>query len=232
MFLSPNTDWLEVPMTWDAIVALLLTLFAGSLRTIRIDSYGWNANDYQFIKMVLLSSVKFPDRFQHLHQVTLMGCLDEEYGAGLSALPVHFVIPFLQVPSITEFGTSNLSLVRIPSKSAFRINDLTSNDHRLTGNSLMSFLLCFNSLKRLRFHLDHTRNAWQNASYVLRGLATSKDTLEELILIHAPGESDSRTGDESSTSDGEDDLAVNDETDIERIHPDDLGPLRSFEKLK
>jgi len=70
---------------------------------------------------------------------------------------------------------------------------------------------------------------------VRRGLVTSKDTLEELILIHAPGGSDSWTGDDSSTSDEEDeqdDFAVNDEKNSERIKPNELGPLRTFGKLK
>ena len=235
MFFPPNVDWLEVPKYWDSITAFLLTLFAGRLRTIRIDAYGWNAARYQYINIVLLASVKVPDRFQHLQKVTLMGCLDEEYGAGSSALPIQLIVPYLQVPSVTKFQTLNLSLVRNPSQSAFQINDLTSSNHRLTGRSLMSFLLCFSSLKRLRFHLAHTRNARQDASFVRRGLVTSKDTLEELILIHAPGGSDSWTGDDSSTSDEEDEqdyFAVTDEKNSERIKPNELGPLRTFGKLK
>ncbi|PVH78608.1 hypothetical protein DL98DRAFT_655997 [Cadophora sp. DSE1049] len=232
MFFSSDTNWLEVPIYWDAITTFLFTLFAAKLQTIRIDSFGWNVDRYRYIDMVLLSSVKFPGRFQHLEKVTLMACSSTDDITESSALPVHLIIPFLQVPSVAKFKASNLSLVLNPFKSAFHIRDLTLDGCRLTGRSLTSFLLCFHSLKRLKFYHVASDHAMLAASYVRRGFANSKDTLEEIVLIQAPGDVEGWSGDDSSTSDADSGFAASEDSDMEASMPNVLGSLQSFTKLK
>ncbi|KAH7393347.1 hypothetical protein BKA64DRAFT_709696 [Cadophora sp. MPI-SDFR-AT-0126] len=232
MFLSSDTNWFDVPKFWDTITAFFLTLFAPRLQTVRIDSYGWNVDRYQYIDMVLNSASKLSDSFRDLKKVTLMACTRGDYSIGPSPLPVHLLISYLQVPSVIQFKASNVSLVRNPTTTAFHIKDLTLSGCRLTGSSLTSFLLCFRSLRRLKFYdaaPDHTILA---ASNLCRGLANSTATLEELILVHAPGESDSWPGEHSSTNDEESGFDVSDGADTEGPRTNVLGSLRSFLTLK
>ncbi|KAG4439277.1 hypothetical protein IFR05_005262 [Cadophora sp. M221] len=225
MFFKPNVNWVEVPMYWDAITAFLLTLFSPTLQTIQMDSYGPSSNhhpynEYTYTEMVLEASTPTGGGpFHRLKEVTILP-------SGI--LPVHLIIPFLQVPSVTKFKASELKLIREPFKPALHTTDLTLTGCRLLGNQLMSFLLCFRSLKRLTYHHAAPRLSMLVASHLRRGLANSKGTLGELILIQELD--DEWPGDDSASNSDESGFAGSGSSVASKQYV--LGSLQTFEKLK
>ncbi|KAK0099953.1 hypothetical protein ONS95_013225 [Cadophora gregata] len=226
MFFSSIVSWLDVPIYWDAITAFLMTLFAARLATIRIDSCGWNADRYRYIEMVL-KSTKSPSRFQHLEEVTLNPI--DNHG---TETPVHLIIPYMQVLSVTKFRASNVSLARVPSKLTFNVRDLTLDRCLLNGHSLRSFLLCFHSLKHIKYYHTGRDISTLVASDVCRGLANSKDILEDLVLVHIPSEVEAWSGNDSAPSDEDGELAASSGADIEVSKPEVVESLQLFTKLK
>ncbi|KAL5319692.1 hypothetical protein ACEPPN_012748 [Leptodophora sp. 'Broadleaf-Isolate-01'] len=230
MFFTPNVNWVEVPMYWDAITAFLLTLFSPTLQTIWMDSYGWNLHHHPYIEYTYMDMVLKASKpngggpFHRLKEVTIMPS---------TRLPVHLIIPYLQVPSVTKFKASELRLTREPLKPALHTTDLTLTGCCLVGNELMSFLLCFRSLRRLTYHHAAPRLSMLVASHLKRGLANLKATLEELILIQEPGDNDRWSGDENSSNSDESGMTSGGGGGgSEPFKHYVLGSLQPFEKLK
>ncbi|KAH7321634.1 hypothetical protein BKA65DRAFT_85490 [Rhexocercosporidium sp. MPI-PUGE-AT-0058] len=228
MFFKPNVNWTEVPMYWDAITAFLLTIFAPTIQTIRMDSYGSSFNhhpyiEYNYINMILNASNPAGSfQFQKLKEVTI------------KPSKVELIIPYLQIPSVTKFQASNLTLKHDLPKLAFNTTDLTLTGCRLLSRELMSLLSCFGSLRRLMYQDDGSGIFALVASHLRRGLGNSKGTLEELVLLQEEGENDRWSGDEGFLSSDGSGFATGSGSGSgsEPVEHRVLGSLQTFQKLK
>ncbi len=163
--------------------------------------------------------------------MTIKSLPAESTSSRRSELALDFILPYLQATSITKFSASNLfhpspKPFVISKSEVFHVANLTLTGCRLKSRALASLLLCFHSLKYFEYEYVKSDTI---PCRLRRGLSNSRNTLEELIVIHTP----IFTWQEWVESD--DSASEGDDSNYEEEDGIDLkvlGPLHTFEKLR
>jgi hypothetical protein len=111
---KPHDD-MSLATSWDAITAFLLCLFSPGLRSIHLEPYGFLVTKYPRIDMVMeqisrVQSKLEPMNLNLLSNLTSVSIKGNQTGIHYQprGLSVKFVIPFLQVKSVSKVQISNI----------------------------------------------------------------------------------------------------------------------------
>jgi hypothetical protein len=188
---SFSDNWCErifLPNNWDAAVGFLLLLLP-RLQSIEMVSYGredrnpFIGRSLMDFRLGQLKSRPQDPSFGSLRTVNLIWCGTK------GGLEVHEVLPYLNIPSVTEFRGR---MIRLDGKryrvgaQAFHTTTVQLVLSCFDARGMIAFLSCFHSLKR--FDYEHAGYLLGGEIFsppsVNEGLTNSAHCLEELVLYN------------------------------------------------
>lgn len=145
--------------SWDAVIGILLLLCSLRVETIVINGYRSSSDvpepSYPYIETVLANMKRLQDMSES--PTPCMSMLRKVYlGQLYTEMPLHLVLPYLELKSVRELWTC--CLTNRPNPELFQARSLRSGVINLTlqacnldNDGLQSFLRCFPLLKRLQY---------------------------------------------------------------------------------